>query len=150
MDTLELEIYRRFKGPEYTIGRFTIDGKYFCDTLEDKVRELHDYNHDGDFDDPGEGKVYGETAIPCSRYRVIVSESPKLGRRLPLIVGVLGFIGRRMHWGKNAKWSEGCPLLGENKIKGGLINGQFYETRLVQIIDEAVAAGKEVWITIKQ
>lgn len=148
MNTLELAIYRRFKGPEYTIGRFTADGIYFCDTLEDKVRELVDLNNDGDFNDPGEGKVYGETAIPPGKYKVFVSESPKLGRRLPMIWGVYGFSGIRIHWGKNAKWSEGCPLLGENRIKGGLVNGKHYEDLLVAMIDKATEEGKKTFITI--
>ena len=26
--------------PTYTIGHLYIDGKYFCDTIEDKVRDL--------------------------------------------------------------------------------------------------------------
>jgi hypothetical protein len=143
-------ILRKYFNEDYTIGRFSIDAKYFCDTLEDKVRELHDINHDGDFDDPGEGKVYGRTAIPCGRYKVQVSYSPKLKRRLPLIMNVPGFSGIRIHHGKNANWTEGCPLVGENKIKGGLINGPYYETVLVQIIDNAVKEGKEVYITINQ
>lgn len=148
MKTLELAILRKYKNILYTIGKFLIAGVYFCDTLEDPVRELVDLNNDGDFNDPGEGKIYGDTAIPAGRYEVIVTMSPKLGRRLPLIVGVPGFSGIRIHWGKNKFWSEGCPLVGENKIKGGLINGQYYEKELVRIIDEAVLAGKKVYITI--
>lgn len=38
-----LQLKRIFKGATYTIGRLYIDGKYFCDTLEDKVRELPAY-----------------------------------------------------------------------------------------------------------
>ena len=148
MGTLELAIDRRFKGKEYTIGKFLIDNTYFCDTLEDPVRELIDKNKDGDFDDPGEGKIYGETAIPAGRYKVVVTHSPKLKRRLPLIQDVTGYTGIRIHWGKNKFWSEGCPLVGENKIKGGLINGQYYEKKLVEIIDEATKKGKATYITI--
>ena len=50
----------------YTIGRLYIDGVYFCDTLEDKVRDL---NKNGKFDN-GENKVYSETAIPYGIYKV--------------------------------------------------------------------------------
>ena len=75
---LELYIYRKHKLPNYTIGKFSADGKYLCDTCEDTVRELKDLNNDGDFDDPGEGKIYGRTAIPAGRYPVIVTDSPKL------------------------------------------------------------------------
>jgi len=150
MKTLELETFRKYLAETYTIGKFSADGEYLCDTLEDKVRELHDINHDRDFDDPGEGKVYGYTAVPCGRYPVIVSMSPKLGRRLPLIQNVLGFIGIRIHGGKNADWSEGCILVGENKVKGGLINYRFWEAEIVRIIDQAIKEGKQVFLTIKQ
>jgi hypothetical protein len=150
MKTLELEILRKFFAKTYTIGKFSVDNIYKCDTCEDPVRELQDINHDGDFDEEGEGKIYGKTAIPCGRHRVIVTYSPKLGRRLPLIVDVLGFTGIRIHGGKNADWSEGCPLVGENKIKGGLINYKYWETYIVKLIDEATAEGKKTWITIKQ
>lgn len=37
---MDIEIKRIYKGAEYTIGRLSIDGKYFCDTLEDTVRAL--------------------------------------------------------------------------------------------------------------
>lgn len=148
MNTLELKIDRKFKGPEYTIGKLTTDGNYFCDTLEDVVRDLIDKNNDGDFIDPGEGKIYGETAIPAGRYKVIISYSSKLERRLPMILNVYGFTGIRIHWGKNKSWSEGCPLVGENKIKGGLINGIYHERRLVKLIDDATNSGNETYITI--
>lgn len=150
METLELEIFRKYLANTYTIGRFSVDQKYLTDTCEDKVRELHDINHDGDFDEEGEGKIYGKTAIPCGRYRVVVTFSPKLRRRLPLIMNVQGFTGIRIHGGKNADWSEGCPLVGENKVKGGLINYKYWETVIIQLIDKAIEEGKQVYITIKQ
>jgi len=149
METLELVILRKYFAKKYTIGKFLADQVSLCDTLEDPVRDLQDINHDGDFDDSGEGKIYGQTAIPYGRNRVIVTMSPKLGRRLPLICNVYGYTGVRLHGGKNADWSEGCPLVGENKIKGQLENYQFWEDYIVQIIDAATQEGKETWITIK-
>ena len=35
---MKVEVKRLFMGTEYTIGKLYIDGAYFCDTLEDKVR----------------------------------------------------------------------------------------------------------------
>lgn len=149
MNTLELGILRKFFADTYTIGKFSADTILLCDTLEDPVRDLKDLNKDGDFNDPGEGKIYGSTAIPAGRYPVIVTMSPKLGRRLPLIQNVKGFTGIRIHGGKNAGWSEGCPLVGENKIKGGLIHYQYWEDYIVKLIDKATAEGKKTFITIK-
>lgn len=149
MKTLEIEVIRKYFKDTYTIGKMLIDKEPFCETLEDVVRDLNDINHDGDFDDPGEGKIYGQTAIPYGRYKVIVSYSPKLKRRLPLIEVVKGFTGIRIHAGADAKHTEGCILVGQNRIKGRLVNGPYFETRLIQMIDEATNNGIETFITIK-
>lgn len=147
---INIEVIRRFFKDTYTIGKMLIDKEPFCETLEDPVRDLKDINHDGDFDEPGEGKQYGITAIPYGKYKVIVNYSPKLKRRLPLLESVEGFTGIRIHAGADAKHTEGCILVGQNKVKGRLVNGPYFETRLVQIIDEAINNGNEVYLTIKQ
>jgi hypothetical protein len=146
MKTLELEVLRKYLHQTYTIGRLTIDGEKFSDTLEDVVRELIDSNGDGQF----ENKVYGETAIPSGRYQVIVNYSPKLKRRLPRLLNVPGFEGILIHSLVSAKGTEGCIGIGENKQQGRLTNGLYYETRLVQILDEAINNGSKAYITIKQ
>ena len=150
METLELTVFRKWFLPTYTIGNFLCDGRFLCNTLEDKIRDLQDLNHDGDFDESGEGKIYGETAILCGRYDVIITYSPKLKRRLPLLLGVKGFTGIRIHKLKTAKGTEGCIGVGENKIKGGLINGDYWENYIVDLIDNAKKEGKQTFITIKE
>jgi hypothetical protein len=40
-------------------------------------------------------------------------------------------------------------LVGENKIKGGLINGGKYVEELRKKITAELKAGKEVWITVE-
>jgi hypothetical protein len=150
MKTLELVVFRKWFLPTYTIGNFLCDGKFLCNSLEDKVRNLQDTNHDGDFTDEGEGKIYGETAISCGRYEVIVSDSPKLKRRLPLFLDVVGFTGIRIHKLKTAKGTEGCIGVGENKIKGSLINGDYWEKYIIDLIDNAKKEGKRTFITIKE
>ena len=134
---MEIEVIRRHFKESYTIGRMFLDKEYFCETLEDPIRDLKDLNHDGDFNDPGEGKIYGETAIPCGRYQVIVSYSPKFKRRLPELLKVPGFEGIRIHAGTNAKHTEGCILIGENKQRGRLINSPYYVTSLIQRLEES-------------
>lgn len=143
---MEIELIRRHLKKEYTIGKLFIDKIPFCDTLEDVVRDLSDYNHDSDFDDPGEGKIYGQTAIPAGRYQVIVTYSPKFGKRLPELLSVPGFLNIRIHAGADAKHTEGCILVGENKQKGRLINGGYYQSKLVELIDDQ----DRVFITIKE
>jgi hypothetical protein len=146
---MELYVIRKHFKDTYTIGNLLNGDKFLCNSLEDKIRDLQDINHDGDFDDDGEGKVYGQTAIPCGRYRVLVTDSSKLRKRLPILLNVTGFTGIRIHGGKNASWSEGCILVGENKVKGGLTNYEYWETVITQMIDDTIKAGEQVFITIK-
>ena len=149
MKTVEWTLLRKYLQENYTIGKLFDEQDYICDTLEDKVRELHDLNHDGDFDEEGEGKIYGRTAIPCGRYRIKLTYSPKLKRTLPFLVDVPGYTGIRIHGGKNENWTEGCVLVGENKIKGGLINYKYWETVVIQRIQSHIKRKELIFITIK-
>lgn len=142
---MKLKLERRFLGADYTIGSLFINGVKFCDTLEDKVRDL---NHDGDLDDQGEGKVYGQTAIPYGTYKIELSMSPHFKRELPRLVGVKGFEGVLIHRGNTADDSSGCILVGENKVKGKVINSTSYELRLVNVIRDAITNGESVEIEI--
>jgi len=105
----------------YTIGKMSIDGVAFCETLEDKVRDL---NKDGDLDEPGETKVFGETAIPFGTYKVELSMSPKFKKVLPRILNVKGFEGILIHPGNIPEHTHGCILVGKNTIKGGLTDSK--------------------------
>ena len=69
---MELRLRRLYPKEKYTIGKFYVNGEYFCDVLEDPVRDL---NKDGDLDDAGEGKIPGNTAIPYDTYIIILSMS---------------------------------------------------------------------------
>lgn len=141
---MKVELKRIFLGDTYTIGKMYIDGKYFCDTLEDKVRDL---NKNGKFDN-GETKVYGETAIPYGTYKVQVSMSPKFKRELPLLLNVPHFEGIRIHRGNTAADSAGCILVGENKVKGKVINSTPYELKLTQMMKEAQDKKEPITIEI--
>lgn len=119
--------------PEYTIGKLYIDGQYFCDTLEDTVREK---------------KIAGKTAIPAGTYQVIVNRSPKFKRDLPLLLDVPNFEGIRIHRGNTAKDTSGCILVGENKVKGKVINSNKYETLLTAILKREMQSGSNISITV--
>lgn len=147
---MELFVIRKFFKETYTIGRFYNENMFLCSTLEDKVRDLKDLNKDKDFNDMNEGKVYGQTAIPEGRYQVIVSHSPKLKRRLPLLLNVLGFEGIRIHAGKNERNTEGCILVGDNKEKGKLLNGGYWEGFIIAMIDSEIEKGNKVFLTVKK
>lgn len=141
---MKLELKRRFFGESYTIGSLSIDGKKFCDTLEDRVRDL---NKNGVFDGD-EKKVYGETAIPYGTYDVVVDYSPKFKRELPRLQNVRHFEGILIHRGNTAEDSAGCILVGENKVKGKVINSTPYEKELVRILKEAQDRKEPITIKI--
>lgn len=113
---------------KYVIGKMYIDGEYFCDTLEDTNRDL---NKDGDLNDEGEGKVFGETAIPYGTYKVILNMSSKFKRLLPLLIDVPHFKGIRIHRGNDARHTHGCILVGKNTSIGKLTNSTQYEQSLI-------------------
>lgn len=141
---MKLELERRFLGESYTIGSLSIDGKKFCDTLEDMVRDL---NKNGVFDGD-EKKVYGETAIPYGTYDVVVDYSPKFKRELPRLQNVKHFEGILIHRGNTAEDSAGCILVGENKVKGKVVNSTPYEKELVRILKEAQDRKEPITIKI--
>lgn len=118
---MELKVVRKYKKSEYTIGKMYIDGVYFCDTVEDCDRGLSQKMSNSAIE---ARKVYGKTAIPVGRYSVVLSYSNKFKKTLPLLKDVPGFGGIRIHSGNTAEDSLGCIIVGENKIKGGVINSR--------------------------
>lgn len=120
---MKLSVKRIACKPTYTIGRLYVDGDYFCDTLEDRVRNLRK-----------EAKVAGQTAIPDGRYKVTITMSPRFGRLLPLLHDVPQFTGVRIHAGNTAKDTQGCILVGFNRVKGKVVDSRKTETELVQMM----------------
>ena len=141
---MELRLKRRFFAETYTIGSLFVDGNYFCDTLEDKNRDL---NKNGKFDGC-ERKIMNETSIPFGKYEVKVTMSPHFKRELPRLYNVPNFEGVLIHRGNSAKDTSGCILVGENKVKGGLICSRVYEEELTRIIKQAEMKGERITIEI--
>lgn len=141
---MRLRLERKWFKDSYTIGNLYIDNVFFCNTLEDKNRDL---NKNGKFDN-GEIKVYGETCIPFGTYKIIVNKSPRFGRDLPRLLNVPSFEGVLIHRGNTAKDTAGCILVGENKIVGKIINSTQYEVKLVNLMKEAVSKGEDITIEI--
>lgn len=134
---MKLKVERRFLTPEYTIGRLEVDGTFFCDTLEDRVRDLN-----------REKKIPGKTAIPTGKYDVVVNISPRFQRKLPRLLNVPGFEGILIHRGNTPEDTAGCILVGENKAKGRVINSTPYELRLTEMLERAQTAGETITIEI--
>ena len=153
---MELTLKRRFKGEHYTIGSLSVDGQWLCDTLEDKDRGLSSTMA---LCEIKAKKVFGKTAIPTGTYRVELTYSAKFASRhwakkynglVPEILGVKGFSGVRIHPGNKPEDTDGCPLVGENKVKGQVINSvETYYKLMDNFIMPAWNNKEEIYITIK-
>ncbi len=148
MKRIDLHLSRIAKKASYTIGKLYIAGQYFCDTLEDPVRSLIDKNSDGDFDDAGEGKVAGKTAIPAGTYKVIFTMSNRFKKIMPLLVDVPGFAGVRMHSGNKPEDTEGCILTGKNTLIGQITDSREWTAALYSKLRTYIDDGYEIYITI--
>lgn len=149
---MELKLIRRWKKPTYTIGELYVDGVWFCNTLEDKDRGL---TQDMSLTEIKKRKIPSETAIPTGTYEVTLKvQSKKFKDKknyqfcngyLPRLKNVPGYSGVLIHIGNWASDSAGCILVGENKVKGGVVNSVSTFQRLYQILKEAT----DITLTIK-
>lgn len=139
---MELKLKRTNLADTYTLGELFIDNKFFCYTVEDKVRDI---NSDGDLDDAGEAKVYGETAIPSGTYKVILSMSNRFKKLMPEVLNVKGFAGIRIHAGNTAVDSHGCIIVGLTKTLNGVASSRNAFVKLMSTLDGV----KDIKLTIE-
>ena len=118
---MRLTLKRIANKDNYCIGKLYINGKYFCDTLEDRDRGLDDSMTEADI---LKEKKYGQTAIPTGIYTVLLTYSPKYKKVMPLINNVKGYSGIRIHSGNTSKDTLGCLLVGKNTVVGRLTDSR--------------------------
>ena len=97
MNNAQLELRRYVAAHGCIIGELFLNGKFFCYTLE-RVG----------------------VAIPAGAYQVLLNQSPKFKKLMPLLVGahVPAKWGVRMHCGTKPAHSDGCVLVGLAKMPG--------------------------------
>jgi len=139
---MELLLKRIAKRETYTIGhlyrKLTGDKlEYLCDTLEDRWRDLNK-----------EPKVYGQTAIPEGRYEIKMIWWPKHNKEVPILLNVPYFEGILIHGGTTDKDTEGCVLVGENRVIGKLVNSLYHASEITRLINDEIENGRKVYITI--
>ena len=133
---MKLILTRIARKAECTIGRLEDEnGKKISDTLEPTWR---DYKG-------GELKIPKKSAIPEGTYRVVVTKSQRFGKYLPLLVGVPGFEGVRIHAGNTSRDTEGCILVGQNLQVGKVLWSRITLEKLMKLIENE----KEIYLTIK-
>lgn len=134
---MRILVKRRFFGENYTIGSMFLNGEYFCDTIEDKYKDLS-----------LEPKVDGETAIPFGNYNVVLSFSSKFKRALPRLMDVPFFEGILIRSGNSEeKWS-GCIIVGDNRVKGAVVYSRIREDELMRRLNLADERGESITIEI--
>lgn len=155
---MKLKLERIYTCDKYTIGKLYIDNSYFCDTIEDCDRGLNKCMSDKEISGK---KIYGETAIPTGMYDVTLKEkSPKFSNfskykwakicdgYIPRLVNVPGFEGILIHVANKAENILGCIGVGENKIKGQVINSTATFNELIPILKKADENNEDITIEV--
>ena len=154
---MELKLRRIAKKNGYTIGKLSIDGKYFCDTLEDVDRGLASTMP---IDTLKKKKLAHITAIPTGRYEVTMSViSPRLskskfykqfgGGRVPRLLNVPAFDGILIHCGNTAKDTDGCILIGKNTKVGMVLDSKITFSNLYPLLEAASKRKEKIFITVE-
>ena len=149
---MKLILKRIAKRKNYTIGKLYLcneskppltggglEGAYLCDTLEPPCIEMKvDRTVEEVLADRNLLKAIKPCAIPEGEYRVSMTYSPRYKTQLPLITGDSCFNslwqGIRIHAGNTAKDTQGCILVGENKIVGMVLNSRLTLTKVKNIL----------------
>lgn len=126
---MKLHLKRLHRTDKSTIGELTIDGKFECYTLEDIERDV---------------KIKAETAIPKGTYKVIINQSNRFKRLMPLLLNVPNFEGVRIHAGNTNHDTEGCILVGRNRSKDFIGQSRKAYDKLFKKMQEA----KDITLTI--
>ena len=150
---MRLKTIRIYTGKQYTISRMYIDDVYFCDVLEPPDRGLSSAMT---YYEIMSRKVKGHTAIPRGTYFIdMKTVSPRFrnrkwakpyGGRVPRLQGVRGFEGVLIHVGNTVEQTDGCLLVGKNKVKGKVLDSTATYKELFERLD---AAQELITITIE-
>lgn len=153
---MELTLERRWPKADYTIGAFFVDGVRHHETLEPTDRGL---TQDMPISKIRRIKVYGKTAIPKGRYKVDMNTvSPRFKNRIwakkyggivPRLLAVPCWSGVLIHPGTDQSSTSGCIIVGENKVKGKVMNSAKTFEKLMDILIFAHNNNEDIFITIK-
>lgn len=171
---MEIVQLRKLFSEHSAISDVYVDGERVCLFVEDTVRDV---NMDGDLEDKelGEQKIYGETAIPYGRYKIVLEKSghiyesyrkesfwrgrgqvgfEKIFKGMLMLTGIKGYSRVHIHIGNYVGDTLGCLLTGTtaNMTKDPYsVSGSTASfVKLYKRVIPALEAGEEVWINIKK
>lgn len=144
-----LHLTRDVFTPRATLGVLRWQGLDFGFVVEDEDRGL-----ERDMT-PAEVlaiKVASETAIPAGLYHVKTTHSPKYNRPMPVLLGVPGFRGIRIHSGNTERDTAGCLIPGLTRDTAAMTVGKSRRACawLYEQIAELEAGGHPVTILIER
>lgn len=153
---MRLKLIRTYNNDKYCIGHLYIDGLYFCDTLEDTDRGLVSSMP---LKQLQAIKIKTKTAIPTGEYAITLNTvSPKYSKKqffnklckgkMPRLLNVPAYDGILIHTGNSATDTDGCLLVGLNKVKGGLVKSTETFVKLYDVLSKTNAEHEGIYIEI--
>ena len=154
---MELLIDRKWKKQSYTMSNLYINGEWFSNVLEDADRGLDNSMSE---DMIRTLKKPSITAIPRGTYEITLDVvSPKYSKvqfykdvcngKVPRLKNVKGFDGILIHAGNTDKDSSGCLLVGQNKVKGQVVNSKETFKQLYKLLQDGKSKGEKIIIKIE-
>ena len=128
---MHLKVVRNVFTNEATIGDLYIDGKFFCHTLENPDRGLHQNNS---LLKIKAYNLFKPTAIPLGIYKVDVNMRASFGKLLPQILNVKGFDPVTLQRGSFVNSLKGLILIGYKQGKNSLFNCNTIESDLIDLL----------------
>lgn len=125
---MELKLKRDIVSTKSLVGVLTVNETAFGFTLEPRGKE-----------------------IPAGRYKITLTHSNRFNRTMPLINGVAGREGIRLHWGNKPEDSDGCILVGrffDFSIPDFVGYSKMMYDRLFALMLESEDNESEIWIEI--
>jgi Family of unknown function (DUF5675) len=131
---MNLLVTRKHSTPHSVCGELSINGTFFCYTLEPPKRAEKPH------------------CIPAGTYDVTLRLSSRFGRIMPHVENVPGFEGILIHWGNYPRDTEGCLLVGEKygEVQDFIGESQVAFHALFSKLHDALEAGEQVYITYQE
>lgn len=131
---MKLTLKRKTEIKDTVLGELYIDDKFFCYTLEDKIRDV---------------KIKHHTCISPGEYKIALTMSQRFKTILPLLLNVPNFEGIRIHAGNTIEDTSGCILVG-TAIKGNtLLHSKVALQELINKFKMAVKNKKPLLIKVE-